>query len=65
MYTGEMGRKRREETAPRPSNIEECRAKYDIILRIVRGLPACIERGHVIHHGIGCSGCPKVRKNGR
>lgn len=54
-------RKRRAETAPIPSNIEECRAKHDIILRIVMGLPACIERGSskVIHHGIGCNRCTK------
>lgn len=54
-------RRREAETAPTPSNIEECRAKHNIILRIVKGLPACIEKSNsqVIHHGIGCSGCPK------
>lgn len=51
--------KRRAETAPIPSNIKECRTKYNIILRIVKGLPVCIERGtsQVIHQGIGCDGC--------
>lgn len=59
-----MARRRRAETAPIPSNIEECRAKHNIILRIVKGLPACIEKGNsqVIHHGIGCSGCPMQSK---
>ncbi len=56
-----MARKRRAQTAPIPSKIGECRAKYNIILRIVNGLPACIEKGssQVIHHGIGCDGCPR------
>ena len=59
-------RKRSAETAPIPSNIEECRVKYGIILRIVRGLPACIERStsEVIHHGIGCNGCTIENKRG-
>jgi hypothetical protein len=41
-----------------PLKIEECRQKHGIILRIVRGLPACIKKGgEVVHHGAGCDGC--------
>ncbi len=37
---------------------EKCRADHGIMIRIVRGLPACIlPGGDVVHHGIGCCEC--------
>ncbi len=38
--------------------IYQCRKDHGMIIRIVRGLPACIiaETAEVVHHGIGCCG---------
>lgn len=37
---------------------EKCRAKHGIMIRIIKGLPACIlPGGEVVHNDIGCCGC--------
>lgn len=37
---------------------QECREKHSIIIRIIKGLPACVmPGGEVVHNDIGCCRC--------